>query len=292
MILLRCDPGEEPALKQLKQDLKNGRVAHAYLFTGQAPGRKRAAIDYFVQALLCESGAGVPCGVCSSCTAWERQAHPDFHALRPDGNSIKLEQIRVWRPFFNYHPHLGRHQVFLLDRPELLTAEAANSLLKILEEPLLDTVFLLATEDERALPPTIVSRCRVVFFRQGEEAGSDSVLSDNSAKGEAFARLLREGSESELLRTVRLLKPDRAGARDLLVFLLADLDRSYRAERCRMAAGMENRTAGLEILACLGIILRGLRLLDENVNVQLLLALTLRRVQGRLRKNRSAPQGF
>ncbi len=291
MIPLRCDSGEEPALKQLKQDLKNGRVAHAYLFTGRAAERKRAAIDYFVQALLCESGSGAPCGVCSSCTAWERRAHPDFHALGPDGNSIRLEQLRAWRPFFNYHPHLGRHQVFLIDRPELLTAEAANSLLKSLEEPLPDTVFLLVAEDERALLPTIVSRCRVVFFRQEEDAGNDSVLSDNSAKGEAIARLLREGSESELLRTVRLLKPDRAGARDLLAFLLADLERSYRAERSRMAAGTDG-AEGIKILESLGIILRGLRLLDENVNVQLLLALTLRRVQGRLRKTALRPRVY
>lgn len=271
----------EPAWRQLRQDLESGRVAHAYLFTGMAPARKKAAVEFFAQALLCRGEGGEPCGVCPSCTAWEHRAHPDFHVLVPEGSSIRIEQIRAWQPFFNYHPHLGMHQVFLLENPELMTPEAANCLLKSLEEPLPDTVFLLVTEDERMLLPTIVSRCRVVFFRQ-ESAGDLPPASDEAAKAEAVARLVRKGSGSELLRAVRLLKPDRSRAREILNILLGDLESAYRVERKRMAAGGEG-AAGLNILECLEIILKGLRLLDENVNVQLLLALTLRRVQKRLR---------
>ncbi len=266
---------EQPAWRQLRSDLEGGRIAHAYIFAGRAPEEKEAAVEFFAKSLLCLAGAGAACGRCPSCAAWERGTHPDFHSVSPQGNSIRLEQIRAWQPFFNYHPHLGRRQVFLIEGPELLTPEAANRLLKALEEPLPDTVFLLKTEDERALLPTVVSRCRVVSFRQ-ESAGSPRLTDDAGEKGE-IVRLALRGSSSELLRCLRRSKLDRGGMKDALLLLLDELEGAYREAR------------DLNILGCLEIILEGLRLLDANANAQLASALTLYRVQRRLR-GRAQPQ--
>lgn len=275
---MQRDWEEETAVSQMRRDLKSGQVAHAYLFTG-ASGRKQEAVEFFTQGLLCQA-EDTPCGICASCTAWERRAHPDFHLLEPDGSSLKIDQVRSWHSFFNYRPHFGGHQVFLLRKPELLTADAANSLLKILEEPLPQTVFLLLTEDDRALLPTIVSRCRVVPFRkQGRDDGEEC---RHSEKVTELLRLLQEGRESELLSYIRRSKWDREEARNFLKLLTTDLEEIYRTRREMISAGQEYEKTGLILLECLGIILNGRHLLDQNVQVQLLAALTLRNIQKRL----------
>jgi DNA polymerase-3 subunit delta' len=273
----------EPAVRQLQQDVRGGQVAHAYLLAGPATRCKQEAVNCLVGVLLCQAPeAGEACGRCDSCAAWKQQAHPDYHPLKPEGASVKIDQIRQWRSFFNYHPQLGRYQVFSLNAPELLTEAAANSLLKILEEPLPRTVFLLATEDERALLPTIVSRCRVVLFRTRQEdvqpaAGEDDALN-------SLRRLIWEGSEAELLREVRLLKLDRSAAANLLRCLLADFEQLYRTARNQVQSGQGNTRISKGLLECLDVILTGLQLLDDNISVSLLLALTLRALQKRLRE--------
>ncbi len=278
---------EEPAVRQLLQDLVGAQVAHAYLFSGGALERKKEAALSFAQALLCTAlESGGPCGICPSCRAWARRAHPDFHFLEPQGNSLKIGQIRAWRPFFNYRPRLGKHQVFFLEAPELLTAPAANSLLKALEEPLPRTVFLLVTGDYRTLLPTLVSRCRLLIFRQQEEGAPGRTLQDlaEPAKAASITRLLWEGKESELLGAVRLFGPDREAGRGLLNFVLADLERIYRTQRSLICQGAGDAETGLGLLECLAILERGLSLLEANVQVSLLLALTLRKAQKRLQE--------
>lgn len=269
-------------MQQLWQDLRSGKIAHAYLLAGYAPEAKREVVPLFVQGLLCtDPEQGMPCGVCTSCRAWERRAHPDYHFLEPDGSSLKTEQVRLWRPFFQYGPQLGRHHLFLLKRPELLTPPAANSLLKVLEEPLEQTVFLLVTEDERGILPTILSRCRVVIFRQEEAAGELGDTLD-IRQVEEILMIIREGRPSELLRKIRLLGNDRARARDLLTYLLAEFEREYRklCSQLQVSGGAE---AQIRVIAdCLEMILAGLRLLNENISVPLLLSLSLYKIQKRL----------
>ncbi len=272
----------EPAARQLRQDMQGGQPAHAYLLAGPATKCKQETVACLAQALLCLSPeAGEPCGHCASCDAWEHQAHPDYHSLEPDGNSLKIEQIRQWQPFFNYRPQLGRHQVFSLSAPELLTEPAANSLLKILEEPLPQTVFLLATEDEGALLPTLVSRCRVVLFRTRLE---DRSQEGDDGAAEGLRQLLWSDSEAELLRQVRLLKLDRPTVGRLLRRLLSDVERLYRQARQQVLAGQGDTRASKDLMECLDIIMTGQQLLDDNVSIPLLLALTLRALQKRLRE--------
>jgi len=253
---------------QLKEDLKKGSIAHAYLMAGRSSEEKKEIVMWFVQGLLClEPEDGHPCNACISCQAWLQQLHPDFHYLQPEGSSLKMDQLRLWSSFFRYRPNLGRHQVFFLEQPELLTAPAANSLLKVLEEPLPGTVFLLATEDERSLLPTIVSRCRVVYFRGGgEKLGSE----EEKQKADSFFRILKDGTPAELLKELRLLGTDRGAARNLLQAVLSVLEREYRLERKSSLAD------------CLCLLLEGMRQLEDNASVPLVLSLTLYQVQKRL----------
>lgn len=299
--------GDSAAARQLQQDLRQCTVAHAYLLAGPLCREKEEIVPLFVQALLCRDLVdGHSCGLCPSCQAWARGGHPDYHPLQPEGSSLKIDQLRLWQPFFRYSPDLGRHQVFLLRQPELLTAPAANSLLKVLEEPLPGTVFLLVTEDQRSLLPTIVSRCRVVTFRGSEQSqgtvpvGKDGVPEtvppeQESVReaGEKFARIITGGTPTELLREVRLLGTDRLAAHHLLEIILAYFEQIYRGESspqwrktCLSRSIGEGRqvadewpAAGRQVAGCLELLLQGLRQLEVNASVPLVLAVTLYNVQ-------------
>jgi DNA polymerase-3 subunit delta' len=259
--------GDSTAGRQLQQDLRQGTPAHAYLLAGSLCRDKEEIVSLFVQALLCREPAdGNPCALCPSCQAWERGGHPDYHSLQPDGSSIKIDQLRLWQPFFRYSPDLGRKQVFLLQQPELLTAPAANSLLKVLEEPLPGTIFLLVTEDQRSLLPTIVSRCRVVFFRGSAKSQETVALGeeDSQETWEKLVRIITGGTAAELLREVRLLGTDRSAAHDLLEDILAYFEQVYQGQ---------SSSQWLKAAACLELLLKGLRQLEVNASVSLVLSM-------------------
>lgn len=271
--------GDSVAARLLQEDLRQGSPAHAYLLAGRCSEQKREIVPLFVQALLCQDPVdGEPCGLCASCQAWERGGHPDYHSLQPEGSSLKIDQIRLWHSFFRYSPDLGRHQVFLLEQPELMTVPAANSLLKVLEEPVPGTVFLLVTEDESLLLQTIVSRCRVVFFREARQNRvevaaddqADDQIDDQKASSK-IAALLRDGTPAELLKEVRLLGNDRPAAQRLLQDLLGEFERDYRMQRAS--------SQGMAAAASLELLLKGSQQLDDNASVPLVLAVTLYHVQ-------------
>ena len=271
--------GDSVAARLLQEDLRQGSPAHAYLLAGRSSEQKREIVPLFVQALLCQDPVdGGHCGLCASCQAWERGGHPDYHSLQPEGSSLKIDQIRLWHSFFRYSPDLGRHQVFLLEQPELLTVPAANSLLKVLEEPVPGTVFLLVTEDESLLLQTIVSRCRVVFFREARQNRvevaaddqADDQIDDQKASSK-IAALLRDGTPAELLKEVRLLGNDRPAAQRLLQDLLGEFERDYRMQRAS--------SQGMAAAASLELLLKGSQQLDDNASVPLVLAVTLYHVQ-------------
>jgi len=271
------------AARLLREDLRRGSPAHAYLFSGHSPQEKGKAARLFAQALLCQNPSdGDPCNLCASCRFWENGGHPDYHFLQPEGSSLKIDQIRAWRSFFRYSPHLGRHQVFHLEQPELLTIPAANSLLKILEEPLPGTVFLLVTEDEGFLLPTVVSRCRVILFRGLREDGSSRKAQGDGGAGEKIAGVIRDGGPAQLLREARLLGNDRSAARELFRDLLAGFEQEY----CTQRSG--SFSPAVREAACLKLLLKGLRQLDDNASVPLVLAVTLYRVQ-QAAQGRAAP---
>lgn len=163
--------GHDAVVTMLKNMLETGKVPHALLFSGPAGIGKMPAARVFAAGLLCSGpAAGKPCGECSDCAQAARQSHPDLVVLAGDGGSIKIEQIRALQHEAAFAPYNGRRRVFIVEDAGRLTAQAANSLLKILEEPAPGTVFVLTATSGHALLPTIVSRCRVLSFRPLDEA--------------------------------------------------------------------------------------------------------------------------
>ena len=143
-------------------------MSHAYLFTGPAGVGKSTMALALAQALLCtgsESGLGEPCGVCPACRRVEHNNHPDLHWLAPTGRTLKIQQIREIQRTVAFRSYSGGHCVTIVRQADSMTPEAANSLLKTLEEPPEDTHFILLTTQPQALPATVVSRCQRLSFK-------------------------------------------------------------------------------------------------------------------------------
>jgi len=152
--------GQDKALALLDRSLKENNVAHAYLFVGPRHiGKKTLALN-LAQALNCDADKP-PCGQCHSCRRILEQKHADVTCIGLDSKTeIGIDDIRKLQRLANLPPYEGKRKVFIIDDAEYLSTEAANSLLKILEEPPPKVVWVLLTAEEPRLLPTIVSRCQ------------------------------------------------------------------------------------------------------------------------------------
>ncbi|HLU23189.1 MAG TPA: DNA polymerase III subunit delta' [Bacillaceae bacterium] len=158
---------EQPfAAKLLKSGIEKQRVAHAYLFEGEHGTGKRAASMLFAESLFCSNKLDKvqPCGECANCRRINNGNHPDLHVVEPDGLSIKIEQIRDLRKEFNKSGVESKQKMYVIIDAEKMTISAANSLLKFLEEPNVETTAILVTEQPQRILPTILSRCQTVTF--------------------------------------------------------------------------------------------------------------------------------
>jgi len=153
--------GHDWAVELLSRSLASGRIAHAYLFSGPPQIGKTALARALAQALNC-LGEEPPCGQCPSCQKIARQVHPDVRQIVGEGagGGIRIEQIRALQREAALAPYEGRVRVLILERMDQASLEAANSLLKTLEEPPPHVVLCLTAVQVEALPATIVSRCQ------------------------------------------------------------------------------------------------------------------------------------
>ncbi|GAA0353277.1 DNA polymerase III subunit delta' [Bacillus horti] len=156
-------------LKQwVSRILRKDRLAHAYLFVGRSGSGKKELALYMTQALFCPSATAqtefTPCRHCVECKRIEHGNHPDIHWLAPDGSSLKIEQIRELQREFSYRGVETQKKVYIIEHIDRMTTQAANSLLKFLEEPYSGTLALLLTEQKQRLLPTIISRCQELKF--------------------------------------------------------------------------------------------------------------------------------
>ena len=152
------------ASELLSHSLQNNRLAHAYLFAGpKGSGKKQMAL-HLAKSLFCQEKDADACGVCLACRRIEAGNHPDVRLLSPDGASIKIDQIRDLQKEMAMRAVESRHKVYIIEHVEKMTAQAANSLLKFLEEPPAGVLALLLTEHSHAILPTILSRCQLVPF--------------------------------------------------------------------------------------------------------------------------------
>ena len=158
--------GHEWAVARLSKSLANGRLRHAYLFTGPESIGKTTLALALAQAVNCTSREP-PCGACRSCRLIGRGGHPDVRriAARGKGGRIRIEQVRGLQRELALKPYEGRYRVAIIEGFHKATGNSADALLKTLEEPPAHAVLILTALSAELLLPTIVSRCQVLSLR-------------------------------------------------------------------------------------------------------------------------------
>jgi len=158
--------GQEPIVRTLRRAIETDRVSHAYLFSGPRGTGKTSTAKVLAMGLNCEKGpTPEPDGTCDSCRAIVGNSSMDV--LEMDAASNRgIDEIRDLRDRVNLAPVAGRMKVYIIDEVHMLTAEAFNALLKMLEEPPEHVVFVLATTEKHKVLPTIISRCQSFDFRR------------------------------------------------------------------------------------------------------------------------------
>jgi len=166
MILLKEIAGHDEIIRTLTGALVTGRVSHAYLFSGpQGVGKMTTALSYG-RALLCEAPQnGDACGRCDGCSKAAAGKHPDITVIEPQGTTLKISQIRDLAAGIRLGPAVGRWAIRIIDRADTMTQEAANALLKNLEDPQPGIIIILVSSRPQVILPTILSRCQHMYFQ-------------------------------------------------------------------------------------------------------------------------------
>jgi len=194
--------GQEPVVRTLRRAIETDRVAHAYLFSGPRGTGKTSTAKVLAMGLNCEKGlTPEPDGTCESCRAIVNNSSMDV--LEMDAASNRgIDEIRDLRDKVNLAPAQGRMKVYIIDEVHMLTTEAFNALLKMLEEPPEHVVFVLATTEKHKVLPTIISRCQSFDFRRpGVSLLSEKLHEISEAEGievepAALTLIAREGRGS------------------------------------------------------------------------------------------------
>lgn len=149
----------------LNQIINNNNIAHSYMFIGKDSIGKMLFAKEFAKAILC-TGNIKPCNNCKSCIEFDTSNNPDFTIIEPDGNAIKIDQIRELVKKVYEKPIVSNKKVYIINDSNLMTKEAQNSLLKTLEEPPEYVTIILIASNENLFLPTIKSRCTKIIFNK------------------------------------------------------------------------------------------------------------------------------
>ena len=201
--------GHEWAVDMLKKHIVHGTTRHAYLFSGPPGLGRRTLALRFAQALNCPTpvSTGIPCGTCRDCKQIESMRHADLSVVQADseGGILKVDQIREVRKTLTYKPYQSKYRVALFLRFHEANDNAANALLKTLEEAPSYAVLILTADNPEQLLPTILSRCEVLRLRplkleevqrdlesRGVESGRAKLIAHISSGRPGYARRLVE----------------------------------------------------------------------------------------------------
>lgn len=232
--------GQRLAVDLIKRAIGERRLAHAYLFIGPDGVGKSLLARTFAKSLNCERGDAEPCDECVSCRKIEERNHPDVRwftykigekrsnandgwirpdSLEPNKKSprISIDMIRFLQQAMSLKPYEGRTKVYVIDGADNMTEEAANCLLKTLEEPPKDTILILLASNMFRLMPTIISRCQKLTFYPLDEMSVKKELIQRYGLDEKKALCVSRFAEGSLGKAVETFEEDALARRDKVV---------------------------------------------------------------------------
>jgi len=232
---------QEKIRQFFKKSIENGYLAHAYIFYGEKGSGKEAFAIELAKALNCSDEKSKPCNQCNSCTKINHLNHPDIHYIFPTSKQTKpeeiskilkekasnpyldmpvsghlnipIEQIRDFKNEAKYASYEAQKKVFIISGAEYFSREAANSFLKLLEEPPDDLLIILITSDLRSLLDTIRSRCQPVYFPRFSHEQVQEIINRYGTSEEDVSDLIRM-AQNDIKRIFRLLQEEYPDQRE------------------------------------------------------------------------------
>lgn len=264
--------GHQRQIKSLQMSIINNKVAHAYLFSGPPSVGKMTVSKYFVKSIQCQAKIR-PCGICKSCLDIEKNIHPDTVIIDQKG-AIRIDDMRQLQHRFSLKHQIG-YKIAIINHIENMTEEAANSILKFLEEPKGKTILILITENISVLFPTIVSRCQVLkFFPVAVEIIKEELynLSKSKQKAEELA-ILSEGKPGVALKFLK--NPELIYDRLFVIKQLENLIKSELYQRINFVSQFnKDKNFILDTLDIWLSYFRDLMLTLENIEIPTVLIKT------------------
>ncbi len=169
--------GNDKIKNELTNLVKQNKYSHSYIFHGTEGIGKKLIAKEFAKMILC-LGKEKYCNTCKSCLEFLSNNNPDFYEIIPDGNNIKIEQIREMQKKVVEQPIISKNKVYIIDNADLMTREAQNCLLKTLEEPPEFVTIILIGSNESNFLSTIKSRCTILRFENIEPSKIEKYLKE------------------------------------------------------------------------------------------------------------------
>ena len=231
--------GQEHIIKILKHQIAQGTVSHAYLFCGTRGTGKTTMARLLAKALNCTGEGERPCGTCRNCRDIARGSFMDVIEIDAASNN-GVDNIRELRESVKYPPQVGKKKIYIIDEVHMLSSGAFNALLKTLEEPPENVIFVLCTTEPQKLPQTILSRCmRLDFKRIPQKILEDNMREICSERGveitEGALRLLAVNADGSVRDGLSILDQvlasgDKTIDRDLVLEYLGTVGDEFFIE--------------------------------------------------------------
>jgi DNA polymerase III subunit gamma/tau len=263
--------GQKAIVRTLKNALASGKMAHAYLFAGPRGTGKTTMARLFAKALDCEEGVGHQCNKCSNCLAISEGSHPDVIEIDAASNN-GVDQVRDLIEKVKYAPIKGKYKVYIIDEVHMMSTGAFNALLKTLEEPPENVIFILCTTEPYKVLPTILSRCQRFDFGK---------LSDEEMHDKLVEVLKAEKSEYDEKGISAIISLADGGMRDALSILdqvLAYSDNKLHEQDVLAIFGLASLAEKISLLKALhngevaGVISKAEEMLSSGIDIRRLVA--------------------
>ena len=246
--------GHAQSIRTLQRAIANNALAHAYLFSGQAGiGKKKTAFALAAAVNCLNAKPEGGCGKCPSCRKVETLGHPDVHVLVPDGDEIKIDQIRQVQADFALKPFEGMKKVLIVDNAETMNPASSNAFLKTLEEPPGDALIILITAMPQSLLSTIRSRCQEIAFHPLPRNTLARAIAQRRGFSEEDAWFIAALAQGSMGRGLEMDVEQEKTARDEVATLWTGLGQMGPGETLLLAEALAKDRERLERLIEIGV---------------------------------------
>lgn len=200
--------GNRQQIDFLNSALDKNRLAHSFILLGAEGIGKKLLAEEFSKFLLCDNpGKDGACGKCQSCIKCASNTHPDLHKFcQKEFDWIKIEDMRKLQLDMSLSAYSGKWKIAIIDNAQMLTPEAANCLLKTMEEPPKESLIFLIANRIDSIPETIISRCQRLYFSPLPSLCIEEAIAKDSLADKPEARFLAKFCEGRLGRALALSK--------------------------------------------------------------------------------------